>query len=73
MQNDPNYSAGIDPIRIVKLNDLLREVQVFLSAQGVSSDTVFTLDNRRLYSAKQAGVKIYSIWATLEDLFCINL
>lgn len=34
---------------------------------------VFSLDNRRLYAAKQAGVKVNSIWATQEDLDSIDL
>lgn len=57
----------------MKYNDLPNEVQKYLGNQGVSSSTVFTLDNRRLYAAKQAGVKVNSIWATQEDLDSIDL
>lgn len=63
----------IEPIRLVKYNDLPSEVQQYLSKQGVSSSTVFSLDNRRLYAAKQAGVKVNSVWATQSDLSKINL
>ncbi len=45
----------------------------YLSKQGVSSSAVFTLDNRRLYAAKQAGVKVNSVWATQADLEGIDL
>lgn len=34
---------------------------------------VFSLDNRRLYAAKQAGVKVNSVWATQADLNDIDL
>lgn len=63
----------IEPIRLVKYNDLPSEVQQYLSKQGVSSSTVFSLDNRRLYAAKQAGAKVNSVWATQSDLSKINL
>lgn len=37
-------------------------------------NTVFTLDNRRLYAAKEAGIKsMPSVWATKSDLKSINL
>ena len=73
LKSSPEYAATIEPIRLVKYNDLPSEVQQYLSKQGVSSSTVFTLDNRRLYAAKQAGVKVNSIWATQEDLNSIDL
>lgn len=63
--------------KVVRLDELMKEepneVQKYLGNQGVSSSTVFTLDNRRLYAAKQAGVKVNSIWATQEDLNSIDL
>lgn len=35
---------------------------------------MFTLDNRRLYAAKVAGIKnMPSVWATESDLKSINL
>ena len=52
LKNSPEYAATIEPIRLVKYNDLPNEVQQYLSKQGVRSSTVFTLDNRRLYAAK---------------------
>lgn len=55
------------------INDLPTEVQEYLSKQGVSSSTVFSLDNRRLYATKPAGVKVNSVWATQQDLKGINL
>lgn len=73
LKNSPEYAAKIKPIRLVKYNDLPSEVQQYLSKQGVSSSTVFSLDNRRLYAAKQARVKVNSIWATQEDLNSIDL
>ena len=73
LKNSPEYASSIEPIRLVKYNDLPTEVQEYLSKQGVSSSTVFSLDNRRLYAAKQAGVKVNSVWATQQDLKGINL
>jgi len=39
----------------------------------VSSDTVFSLDIRRLYAAKQVEVKVNTVWAMQEDLESIDL
>ncbi|MDE6627366.1 MAG: hypothetical protein K2K56_13510 [Lachnospiraceae bacterium] len=63
----------MEPIRLVKFKNLPEDVQTKLKIQGVSEYTVFSLDNRRLYAAKQALVKINSRWATEEELLEINL
>lgn len=73
LKKSPQYASNIEPIRIVKYKDLPSEVQKYLSKQGVSSSVVFSLDNRRLYAAKQAGVKVNSVWATQSDLNDIDL
>ena len=73
LKNDPRYAANIEPIKIVKFKNLPVEVQNYLLGQGVSPYTVFSLDNRRLYVAKQAGVKVNSIWVSQEDLNNIDL
>ena len=52
LKNSPEYASSIEPIRLVRYNDLPIEVQEYLGKQGVSSSTVFSLDNRRLYAAK---------------------
>ena len=78
--NELVYLKKIAPICIeyraykaCKNNDLPSEVQKYLSKQGVSSSVVFSLDNRRLYAEKQAGVKVNSVWATQADLNDIDL
>ena len=38
------------------MRDLPANVQERLLSQGAHKDSVFTLDNRRLYAAKTAGV-----------------
>lgn len=73
IKKTPQYASNIEPIRLVKYNDLPSEVQEYLSKQGVSSSMVFSLDNRRLYAAKQAGVKVNSVWAKQADLNDIDL
>ena len=56
------------------MKHLPEDVQARLRAQGASKSSVFTLDNRRLYAAKGAGVKkIPSRWATKEELAQIDL
>ena len=57
----------------VKFENLPEEIQEYLSQQNVSPFTVFTIDNRRLYAAGQAGVDVNSVWVTLEDLDLIDL
>ncbi|HEA3481084.1 TPA: RHS domain-containing protein, partial [Escherichia coli] len=72
--NDPSYINHVEPIRKVRMRDLPANVQERLLSQGAHKDSVFTLDNRRLYAAKTAGVsKIPSRWATPEELSKINL
>lgn len=63
----------MEAIRLVKFKNLPESVQAKLKLQGVSEYTVFSLDNRRLYAAKQALVKVNSRWATKEELLKINL
>ncbi|ECA6122966.1 type IV secretion protein Rhs, partial [Salmonella enterica subsp. enterica serovar Redlands] len=72
--NDPSYINEVEPIRKVRMRDLPANVQERLLSQGAHKDSVFSLDNRRLYAAKEAGVpKIPSRWATPEELSKINL
>lgn len=73
MKADPSYARKVAPIRLVKFKNLPIDVQKVLKMQGASSFTVFALDNRRLYAAKTAGVKVNSRWATQQDLDSINL
>ncbi|EHH3296983.1 RHS repeat protein [Salmonella enterica] len=72
--NDPSYINEVEPIRKVRMRDLPANVQERLLSQEAHKDSVFSLDNRRLYTAKEAGVpKIPSRWATPEELSKINL
>ena len=73
LKADPFYAKKVDPIRLVKFKNLPTDVQKKLKLQEASSFTVFSLDNRRLYAAKMAGVKVNSRWATQQDLDNINL
>ena len=74
LKNDPSYINKIEPIRKVRMKDLPANIQERLLSQGAHKDSVFTLDNRRLYAAKEAGVsKIPSKWATADELSKIDL
>ncbi|MEQ9971533.1 hypothetical protein ABRP72_20440 [Pectobacterium carotovorum] len=56
------------------MRDLPTNVQERLMSQGAHKDSVFSLDNRRLYAAKEAGIsKMPSRWATPEELAKIDL
>lgn len=55
---DPSYAKQVDPIRLVRFNDLPKNVQSKLLEQGAKSNMVFSLDNRRLAAAKQAKVGV---------------
>ncbi|WP_339353676.1 hypothetical protein [Xenorhabdus budapestensis] len=71
---DPSYINRVEPIRKVRIKDLPVNTQERLISQGAHKDSVFSLDNRRLYAAKEAGIsKIPSRWATPEELNQINL
>ncbi|WP_041715169.1 polymorphic toxin-type HINT domain-containing protein [Acetivibrio clariflavus] len=68
LKNDPSYAEKMEPIRIVKYKDLPADVQQKLASQNVGKHTVFTLDNRRLYAARKAKVKVNTRWATPEEI-----
>ncbi|WP_370470001.1 RHS repeat-associated core domain-containing protein [Snodgrassella alvi] len=69
LKNDASYVNNLEPIRRVKMRDLPVNIQEKLLSQGAHKDSVFSLDNRRLYAAKKAGVtKISTRWATKEEL-----
>jgi phosphopantetheinyl transferase (holo-ACP synthase) len=56
------------------MGDLPETTQARLMAQGAHKNSVFSLDNRRRYAAKEARVpKINSRWATKEELSKILL
>ncbi|MDD1151745.1 DUF6531 domain-containing protein [Pseudomonas sp. TNT2022 ID357] len=72
--NDPSYINQVEPIRKVRMRDLPMETQERLISQGAHKDSVFSLDNRRLYAAKEAGIeKMPSRWATPDELNEIKL
>lgn len=74
LKNDPSYAHQIEPIRKVRMHHLPDDLQVKLKSQGAHKDSVFSLDNRRLYAAKEAGIsKIPSRWATPAELASIRL
>ena len=73
LRNTPSYAESVEPIRLIRMRDLPENIQRKLLAQGSYADAVFTLDNRRLYAAREAGVRVNTIWATPEDLSRINL
>jgi hypothetical protein len=69
LKNDPSYVNNLEPIRKVRMRDLPADIQEKLLSQGAHKDSVFSLDNRRLYAAKEAGIsKIPSRWATQVEL-----
>ncbi|WP_143557500.1 RHS repeat domain-containing protein, partial [Snodgrassella alvi] len=69
LKNDPSYVNNLEPIRKVRMRDLPADIQTKLLSQGAHRDSVFSLDNRRLYAAKEAGIsKIPSRWATPGEL-----
>nr|WP_246873689.1 RHS repeat-associated core domain-containing protein [Paenibacillus dendritiformis] len=68
LKADPSYAEKIEPIRIIKFDNLPKDVQDLLKSQGVGNHTVFSLDNRRLYTAKMAKAKINSRWATQSEI-----
>ena len=72
--NNPEYINQVEPIRKVRMSHLPRETQERLITQGAHKHSVFSLDNRRLYVAKQSGIsEIPSRWATRAELDGINL
>ena len=74
LMNDPTYINEVEPIRKIRMRDLPLETQERLILQGANKNSVFSLDNRRLYAAKEAGIeKMPSRWATPAELNAIDL
>lgn len=72
LKNNPE-AESIEAIRLVWIKDLPVNIQEKLLKQGAHADAVFTLYNRRLYAAREAGTKVNTRWATPENLAEINL
>lgn len=73
LSGNPAAAENIEAIRLVRMRDLPSEIQDRLLLQGSHKDAVFTLDNRRLYAAREAGVRVNTRWATAAELGEINL
>ena len=73
LKNNPKSAGTVDPIRLIRMKDLPENIQSKLLKQGSHTDAVFTLDNRRLYAAREASVKLNTRWATPDDWAEINL
>ena len=68
LKADPSYANSVEPIRLVRFNDLPAAVQSKLRSQGVTADAVFSLDNRRLAAARLSNTKIKTRWATPDEI-----
>ncbi len=74
MKVNPKIAENIEPIRIIKLEDLPTNIQKRLKGQGANEGDYFSLDNRRLYAAKEAGVdNINARMVTAKDLRRVDL
>lgn len=74
MKANPKIAEEIEPIRLMKLEDLPANIQDRLRSQGAIEGDLFSLDNRRLYSAKNADVEVINArMATSRDLKRIDL
>ncbi len=70
IKENPSIAKNFDdPIRIMKLEDLPTNVQNRLISKGAQSGNIFSLDNRRLYSAQAGGADGINAWfVTQSDL-----
>lgn len=74
MKVNPKIAGNIEPIRIIKLEDLPTNIQERLKGQGANKGDYFSLDNRRLYAAKEAGVdNLNARMVTTTDLRRVDL
>ncbi|OOS07804.1 RHS repeat-associated core domain-containing protein [Moraxella cuniculi DSM 21768] len=73
MSNNPNYYQGVNPIRVIKFQDLPSSIQTKLLSQGANPYGIYSLDNRRLLAAKEAGSKINIKFVKPKDVPDINL
>ena len=73
LRADPKRAAKIEPISLVKFNDLPPNVQGRLKEQGAQTSDVFSLNNRRLAAARAAKSQVNTRWATKDELKSTNL
>ena len=69
LKNDPSYINKIEPIRKVRMKDLPTNIQERLLSQGAHKDSVFTLDNRRLYAARKLVYRKFHLSGQLQMSF----
>ena len=53
---DTSLAGKLDPLRLVRLDDLPNGVQQRLVSQGAQAGDLFSLDNRRLSAYKKSGI-----------------
>ena len=73
MKNNSNYFEKVNPIRVIKFKDLPDKIQKRLVSQGANQNSIFSLDNRRLLAAREAGSKINIKYVKPENVPEINL
>ena len=61
LKTDTSLAGKLDPLRLVRLEDLPSGVQQRLTSQGAQAGDLFSLDNRRLSAYKQSGVSAYAV------------
>ena len=73
MSNNPNYYQNVKPIRVIKFQDLPQNIQSKLISQGANPHGIYSLDNRRLLAAREAGSKINIEYVKPQDVPDIKL
>jgi len=73
MKNNSNYFKTVEEIRVIKFKDLPKSVQDKLLSQGANKHGIFSIDNRRLLAARNAGSKINMKFIKPSDVPDINL
>ncbi len=73
MSNNPNYYQNVKPIRVIKFQDLPQNIQTKLISQGANPHGIYSLDNRRLLAAREAGSKINIEYVKPQDVPDIKL
>ncbi len=73
MKNNSNYFKTVEEIRVIKFKDLPKTVQDKLLNHGANKHGIFSIDNRRLLAARNAGSKINMKFIKPSDVPDINL
>ena len=73
LRNSPDYYMSVEPVRVIRFQDLPTNVQQRLASQGANRYGIYSIDNRRLLAARDAKTRINVTYVKPGDIPNVNL